>query len=135
MDQHVPLPKFKENLKHLISMVRSKSSAYYSPSTSIILILPPPVNTYQRNADLASRAPPRKPDRKFEITKLYAEAVLEVGAEEGVPTVDAYSRLWEAAGQDEKALSSYLLDGLHLNEAGYQVRYFLFTRYPSLTSF
>jgi len=121
--QHVPLPKFKVNLKQIISMVTSPKSAYYSPSTRILLISPPPVNTYQRNADLAARVEPREPDRKFEVTKVYAEAVLEVGKEVGVAVVDAWSRLWEAAGKDERSLSAFLYDGLHLNAAGYEIVY------------
>lgn len=116
-------------------MIRSKSSAHYSPATRILLISPPPVNTYQRNAILAARDPPQQPDRKFEITKLYAEAVLEVGAEAGVIVVDAYSSLWDAAGHDEQALRKYLADGLHLNEAGYEVRCWLLTRYYSYDLF
>jgi len=121
--QHVPLAKFKANLKHLISAVRSPRSARYSPSTRILLISPPPVNTYQRGADLLSRDPPRELDREFDTTKTYAEAVLEVGEEEGLPVVDCWSTLWEAAGRDERSLSAFLYDGLHLNEAGYEVAY------------
>lgn len=102
-------------------MVKSPSSEYYSPKTRILLISPPPVNTYQRGADLASRNPPRKCDREFEFTKLYAEAVTKTAQEEGVAVADLWSVIWEAAGKDERALSAYLLDGLHLNAKGYEV--------------
>ena len=103
-------------------MVRSPSSEYYSPKTRILLISPPPVNTYQRGADLVSRNPPRECDRKFEFTKLYAEAVVKTAQEEGVAVADVWSAIWEAVGKDERALSAYLADGLHLNAKGHEVR-------------
>ena len=119
--QHVPLTQFIANLKHLITMVRSPSSEYYSQETRILLISNPPVNTHQRGADLASRDPPRECDRDFELTKLYAEAVIQTAKEEGVAVADVWTVLWEAAGKDERALSGWLLDGLHLNAKGYEV--------------
>lgn len=74
------------------------------------MITPPPVNTHQWT------------DRIFEETKLYAEAAKEVGAQVGVPVADVWTEIWEAAGRDERACERYLLDGLHLNAAGYEVR-------------
>jgi len=102
-------------------MVRSPSSEYHSPKTRILLISPPPVNTYQRSAELASRNPPRECDREFEFTQLYAEAVVKTAQEEGVAVADVWTVVWEAAGRDERALSAYLLDGVHLNAKGYEV--------------
>jgi len=106
-------------------MVRSPSSEYYSPETRILLISPPPVNTYQRGADLATRDPPRTCDREFGFTRLYAEAVVKTAQEERVSVADIWTVVWEAAGKDERALSRYLLDGLHLNAEGYEVRVIL----------
>ena len=102
-------------------MVKSPKSSYYSPTTRIILITPPPVNTFQRRAELESRVPPLTLDRDFEVTKAYAESVRVVARSEGVALVDIWSALWEAAGKDEKSLSKFLVDGLHLNEEGYRV--------------
>jgi hypothetical protein len=102
-------------------MVRSPSSEYHSPKTRILLISPPPVNTYQRSAELVSRDPPRECDREFEFTKLYAEAVVKTAQEEGVAVADIWAAVWEAAGKEERALSEYLIDGLHLNAKGYKV--------------
>ena len=119
--QHVPLPHFTENLLKMIQMVQSPSSPYYSPDTKIILISAPPVNTRQRGADLASRDPPKDLDRLFEKTQTYAEEVVRLGKKEGLPVVDAWTKLWEAAGKEESALKEYLYDGLHVNEAGYKV--------------
>ncbi|EDR10954.1 uncharacterized protein LACBIDRAFT_315990 [Laccaria bicolor S238N-H82] len=121
--QHVPLSKFVSNMKHLVQMVKSPTSAYYSPTTRIILITPPPVDTYQRRADLESRNPPIALDRLFATTEAYAQAVKDVAAEENVAVVDVWGTLWEAVGKEEKLLNKFLIDGLHLNEAGYQVVY------------
>lgn len=107
--QHVPRDRYKANLAHLVDMVKSPTSAYYSPDTRIILITPPPVNTYQWT------------ERIFTETKLYAEAVKELGAQVGVPVADVWTEIWEAAGRDERACEQFLHDGLHLNAAGYEV--------------
>ncbi|KIK59855.1 hypothetical protein GYMLUDRAFT_44325, partial [Collybiopsis luxurians FD-317 M1] len=121
--QHVPLAKFASNLKYLVNLVQSDRSEYYSPNTCIVLATPPPVNTYQREADLGSRNPPLQLDRDFETTRRYAEAVRDVAREEGVGLVDIWTKAWDAAGHDERTLSNYLYDGLHLNGAGYQLMY------------
>jgi lysophospholipase L1-like esterase len=112
--QHVPLPRFEDNLR---AMIHAAPKA-----THVLLLTPPPVNTHQRGADLASRDPPKELDRLFNVTKAYADAVKTVGAAEKVPVADVWTALWNAAGCDEAALSRFLIDGLHLNEAGYQVR-------------
>ncbi|KAK7467079.1 isoamyl acetate-hydrolyzing esterase [Stygiomarasmius scandens] len=121
--QHVPLPKFISNLKHIVNLVQSPDSDHYSPDTRIILVTPPPVNTIQRKEDLESRTPPLALDRLFETTQQYAEAVKDVGREVKVPIVDIWTRMWEAAGKTEANLSNYLNDGLHLNKAGYELMY------------
>ena len=120
--QHVPLAEFKANLNQMVTAIKSPESARYSPTTRIILISPPPVNTLQRGADLAARDPPLALDRHFEVTKAYARAVKEVAEAENVGFVDIWTALWDAAGHEEKSLGKYLRDGLHLNEQGYEVR-------------
>jgi len=109
--QHVPRDKFKSNLSHLIHMVNSPTSAWYSPDTRIILVTPPPVNTFQW------------PERVFDATKSYAEAVKEVGVQENIPVADIWTAMWDASGHEEKALSNFLYDGLHLNGDGYFIVY------------
>ena len=116
--QHVSLDAFVGNLRQMISAIRA---ADISRETRIILLTPPPVNTYQRGAALAARDPPQACDREFLVTKQYAEAVLAVAAAEHVSVVDIWSAMYEAAGGDEQKLSEYLVDGLHPNEAGYYV--------------
>ncbi|KDR81822.1 hypothetical protein GALMADRAFT_135217 [Galerina marginata CBS 339.88] len=121
--QHVPLPKFSANLKHMVSLIKSPTSQYYSPTTRIILISPPPINTLTWGAYLAALDPPLKLDREFEVTRAYAEAVANVAKEEGVGYVDVWTPLWEAAGKEEKKLEKFLSDGLHLTGEGYKVVY------------
>lgn len=118
--QHVPLAAFISNMKHLINMINSPSSPHYSPDTEVILITPPPVNTYQREVELKNRDSPVKLDREFEATRSYAMAVKNVGEEMGLGVADVWTRIWEKAGKNERALSKYLWDGLHLNGEGYE---------------
>jgi len=121
--QHVPLSKFTSNLTHMVNMILSPTSPYYSPTTRVILITPPPVNTFQRRADLESRQPPLTLDRDFEVTKAYAESVRKVARDEDVALVDVWSALWEAADKNEMLLERFLKDGLHLNAEGYKIMY------------
>ncbi|RDB24244.1 Isoamyl acetate-hydrolyzing esterase 1 [Hypsizygus marmoreus] len=121
--QHVSLGKFASNLREWVDAIQSPDSLYYSPQTRIILISPPPVNTYQRRADLESRNPPKSLDRTFETTRAYAEAVRDVAQEKQVGFTDAWTVLWKAAGEDERSLARFLNDGLHLNGEGYRVMY------------
>ncbi|KAG2147129.1 SGNH hydrolase-type esterase domain-containing protein [Suillus cothurnatus] len=109
--QHVPIDRYKTNLSHIIQMVKSPTSAYYSPETRIILITPPPVNTKQW--DSTSRA--------FETTRSYAGAVREVGEKENVPVADVWTKIFDAAGRSEEACEKYLSDGLHLTSDGYNI--------------
>ncbi|KAJ7090033.1 SGNH hydrolase-type esterase domain-containing protein [Mycena crocata] len=126
--QHVPLSKFIENIKHILHLIQSAESPYYSPSTKIILITPPPINTHQRAADLSSRDPPLPLDRKFDTTKEYAEGVKQVAAECQVSVVDVWTAIWTDAGETEETLAKYLSDGLHLNPEGYTVVYEAFIK-------
>ena len=82
---------------------------------------PPPVNTYQRAADLASRPVPLDLDRNFETTRAYANAVKEVAQAKQVAYADIWMEFWQAAGEQESALERYLYDGLHPNADGYKV--------------
>lgn len=104
----------------MISLVRDPSSIYYSPNTKFLLLTPPPVDEPVRTLDLASRAVPLGPDRDAERTRLFAEAVKEVGREAGVPVVDTWTGIMQAA-EREGGLERYLVDGLHLSAEGYRV--------------
>ncbi|KAG8898359.1 hypothetical protein FRB99_007492 [Tulasnella sp. 403] len=121
--QHLPLDLFASNIRQMISMVRSPDSAWYSPETEIILITPPPINEQARAADLASRNPPIALDRSVANSKLYVDAVTEIGRENGIPVVDMHDPIWTATGGDPDKLAEYLNDGLHLTKAGYTILY------------
>ncbi|KZT29894.1 SGNH hydrolase [Neolentinus lepideus HHB14362 ss-1] len=120
--QHVPLDVFTTNLSKLVNYVKSPDSLYYSPSTRVVLITPPPLYLKQWNEYLAGVG--EEPQgRSLDSSHRYAEAVKEVGKKEGVPVVDAWTGIWEAAGKVEEALRKYLKDGLHPNANGYAVVY------------
>jgi len=121
--QHVPLDKFISNLKTMIEMVQSSDSLYYSPSTRIILITPPPVGAIQRAADLAARDPPLPLDRLFETTRMYADGIRALALDKKVAVADVWTSLWEGVTQNEAALDEVLADGLHLNRKGYEIMY------------
>jgi len=133
--QHVPREKYGENLTKLVRMVTHPFSAHYSPDTRILLLTPPPVNTYQWGLHREEQG--RAKDRDFEVTRTYAETVKEVGEKEGVPVVDLWTKIWDACGRVEEKLSEYLWDGLHLNEQGYAIVFdeiinSISARYPEL---
>ncbi|KAJ8457422.1 hypothetical protein ONZ51_g11541 [Trametes cubensis] len=123
--QHVPLERYKANLTALVQAVRSPASPRYSPETCVILMTPPPVqherwaHGYAAMKGVAVQAP----DWDFDMAKMYAEGVVEVGKSEGVPVVDVWTKMWEAAGKDMDKVGEFLFDGLHLNAKGYELVY------------
>ena len=120
----VSVERFVQNMKTLISMVQSPESEWYSPSTKIVLITPPPISETARAADLASRDPPLACDRTAEHSKRYVDAVLALGEEFQLPTVNVYQPIWDLTENGNPAkLAIYLGDGLHLTAAGYTVSY------------
>ncbi|KAH9930895.1 SGNH hydrolase-type esterase domain-containing protein [Fomitopsis serialis] len=121
--QHVPLDRYASNLAQLVQLVASPSSPYHAPHTKLLLITPPPLNSHQWRVTLRQDDPPKELDRTFEVTAEYAERVRRVGTEVGVPVVDVWTCVWDAAGHVEERLSEYLYDGLHLNENGYALAY------------
>ncbi|KAI0059080.1 SGNH hydrolase [Artomyces pyxidatus] len=119
--QHVPLARFGENLAAMIRMITSPTSPHYSPETKILLLTPPPVSPVLWGAELATHDPPGEQDRAVESSREYAAEVERVGQREGVPVVDVWNKVWDAAGKDEKGLERFLYDGLHLNDEGYKI--------------
>jgi hypothetical protein len=109
--QHVPIPNYKAFLSKLISLVRSPTSAYYSPETKILLITPSPVadgldyansrRTWMGNEQIHG---PIQPVHLNAVTKEYAKACVDVAEAEGVTVIDMHSAITEAAGgcSDEK---------------------------------
>jgi hypothetical protein len=112
--QHVPLSRFSENITTMVRSIRSPESPWYSPETKVFLITPPPIHVPSMREDM-------QPTRAFDVTKAYAEEVKSVGEAEKVPVVDAWTGVWEAAGENKEAVKAFLTDGLHLGKAGYEV--------------
>ncbi|KAL0077588.1 SGNH hydrolase-type esterase domain-containing protein [Phycomyces blakesleeanus] len=133
--QHVPLEKYKKNLEELISMVRSPSSPYYNPSLRLVLITPPPINEVQWKVVCEENG--IQLDRKFETTRLYAECARNVGKEHKIPVINLWDEILDRAKEQNRDLSQFLSDGLHLSSLGNQTAYELFmevinTHFPEL---
>jgi isoamyl acetate esterase len=98
----------------MVRAIRAPESQWYSPETRLLLITPPPIHVPSIRIDL-------QPTRTFDVTKAYAKEVKKVGKAENVPVVDAWSRIWEAAGKNKEEVKGFLTDGLHLDKSGYEV--------------
>ncbi|CAE7187487.1 hypothetical protein PTNB73_06711 [Pyrenophora teres f. teres] len=133
--QHIPLDEFKANLRAIVSHPQIQA---HDPR--IILVSPAPINEHlwwprdQSNGYTSVT-------RLAATTKIYADAVAELGTELRLPVVN----LWEAfmAKTDFKlgawklgdplpgsleiaqsdALVELMYDGLHFNPAGYEMLY------------
>ncbi|CDS13695.1 hypothetical protein LRAMOSA05869 [Lichtheimia ramosa] len=110
-DQHVPLEEYKENLRKMISMIKSPDSPYYNPTTRLILITPPPLDESQWEKHCDGPL-----NRTFESAKQYAAAVRQVAKECNVVVADLWTMLVEESG--ETPFGEYLNDGLHLSAKG-----------------
>ncbi|KAI0586984.1 GDSL Lipase Acylhydrolase family protein [Pyrenophora tritici-repentis] len=133
--QHIPLDEFKANLKAIVSHPQIKA---HGPR--IILVAPAPINEHlwwPRDASNGYTSV----TRLAATTKVYADAVAELGTELKLPVVN----LWEAfmAKTDFKlcawklgdalpgsleiaqsdALVELMYDGLHFSPAGYEILY------------
>lgn len=105
----------------MVRSLRETESECYAPWTRIILITPPPIHEATRANELARRAPPRELDRSTENTKAYVEATKEVATTEGLPVLNAWDAIWDAAKHETGNLTTFLSDGLHLTKEGYEV--------------
>ncbi|KAM5485696.1 hypothetical protein McanCB56680_001998 [Microsporum canis] len=129
-DQHVPLDKYRENLKAII-----QHPVVRRGGTKVVLLTPPPVNEYQLTAfDLSKGVTPLS--RSANNTKLYADACREVGQSLNVAIADIWSAFMKEAGwvdgqpiagsknvPENSKLASLLVDGLHFTGDGYKVMY------------
>jgi isoamyl acetate esterase len=126
--QHVPLKKYRENLKTILN---HPSVTAHNPT--IFLVTPPPINEVHLE-ELDLKKGYISITRHQKVTAQYAEAVREVAKEhEKVVLVDLWEALMEARltltptyeGQcekrDDEGLRKLLVDGLHLTGAGYKV--------------
>ena len=108
--QFVPLEEYVANLRLIMRAVAHTGCA------RLLLITPPPVDTAAwhttcvRDYGVPSDA---DPNRSFEFTREYAEAVVQLGKETGTPTLDLHAAFLARPDWRE-----CLRDGLHPNAAG-----------------
>lgn len=106
--QHVPVERYWDNLGAMCDYLLDAGL----PKTAIVLITPPPVHEemwMQHNLDKEWT----RSDRLNSVTRLYAQAVEELGRERGIDTVHLYSEV-----EQKENLQQYLSDGLHMSKAG-----------------
>lgn len=115
--QHVPLPEYIDNLRFFLDALTSPASPYaaaHSEGLNIVLVTPPPLLVSMMAGD-----PEFAAQRVPGVTKRYAEAVIELGAEykakeaEGagrwkIGVVDMWNKTIEAAGGEGEGLSEFL---------------------------
>lgn len=113
--QHVSLDDYQANLRKMIALIHSPTSPYYSPSTKIVLITPPPfLEKMWRVQHVAwalreGRATTEEEavygcERFSAVTQEYAAACRRVAEETGVECVDVHTGMIEAAGGFEESL-------------------------------
>lgn len=118
--QHVSLERFKSNTKTMIDLVKNPESPFYNPKMRLILITPPPINEEQWRKQCENNG--EKLNRTNEAARAYAECIKDVGRETGTPVADIWSTIMDKVGRDDRDLSEFLGDGLHLNANGYKVK-------------
>lgn len=119
--QHVPLDRFRSNIREMVSLVRDDpASPYYSPETSIILINAPSFYPEHWLDERAKKGLPREHDRDLEVTRRYAQEIKSLGEELGVPVADAYAAVAkEIERVGEHNPTAIWSDGLHLTSLSY----------------
>ena len=112
---YVPLDEYVANLQAIVTAAKAAGGG----GARVLLITPPPCDHEAWHAYCAANygdvPKDADPNRLFEVTKQYAQAVVRLGAETGTPTLDLHGKFEERA--DWKALFK---DGLHPNIAGGQ---------------
>lgn len=120
--QHVPLERFRSNIREMVSLMRDPASPYHSPETSIILINSPTFYPELWLDERAKRGLPREHDRDLTVTRRYADEVKSLGLELGVPVADADAVIAQEIKQvGEENPEAIWSDGLHLTQRSYAV--------------
>ncbi|KAJ2489208.1 isoamyl acetate-hydrolyzing esterase [Coemansia sp. RSA 2050] len=81
---------FAQNLRYIVSLLRSPESAHYSPHTRILFVTPPAVGDRMHAESMRKRGLPST--HQNQLTRRYAEIVCSVAHDLGSPCVD----LWTA---------------------------------------
>lgn len=106
----IPLVDYQANLEYIVDQILATK-----PATKIVLMSPPPL-VDDPAAPLYNASNAR--------VATYAAAVEAVTVSKSVNFLDIYTILWNLSGNSQTTLNStYLLDGVHLNQAGQDVIY------------
>jgi len=115
--QHVPLEEYKMNIKDIVERLKCLAGC-------VVLLTPPPVSethriqhakdTYGIDLELGS-------ERTNRVTKMYAQACVDVGEMCGVAVVDMWRACMEK--EPERYGDVFLNDGLHLTSQGNELVY------------
>ncbi|KAL8278098.1 hypothetical protein RQP46_009558 [Phenoliferia psychrophenolica] len=94
----------------------------HSPTTKFLLLTCPPVDLAKWGVELLSKEPGgRAMDREESRTREFADAVLEVATQIGVPSIDVHEAIAKEAEGQQVGVGEFLSDGLHLSGAGYAI--------------
>ena len=109
--QHVPLADYKDNLRRMIGYLRQNLSINY-----VVLITPPPISERHRfiHVEKTYGVKLAKPERTNEAAGRYADAVIALGDELGIPVLN----LWKEFQSNQDWSDHLLCDGLHLTPEG-----------------
>ncbi|CEG65904.1 hypothetical protein RMATCC62417_02586 [Rhizopus microsporus] len=117
--QHVPVDKYKSNIKEMVNLIKNPQSEFYNPKMRLILITPPPLYEPLWKKRCEERGDPM--NRTNESAKIYAEALKETAKELNVVVIDLWTAIMSASEQNKQDLSYFLSDGLHLTDKGYKI--------------
>lgn len=114
---HVPLPRFKDNLKKIVSAIIEHAGHH----VKIIIICPPPVHHESRLKHQIERHGTNatgKLERTLQLSGAYAKAAAEVANNLKIPHLNLWKDMQKAAPGPGELWSKYLDDGLHLSREG-----------------
>lgn len=107
---HVPLPEYIENMRRIVTHLKSLSD-----TTRLIILSCPPVNEEKVRENTSSFF--SELVRTNELCRIYSEACKELCLEMGVKVVD----LWTAFQQRDDWLTACFTDGVHLSAEGSKI--------------
>lgn len=110
--QHVPLFKYKENLKRIVSVIHQECDG----NVKIVIIGPPPIHHEARLRYQVERYGEKatgKLERTCELAGEYSNAAKDIADELGLPFLNLWKNML-----DQENWQSFLSDGLHLSREG-----------------
>ena len=113
--QHVPIEAYQESLKSIFGIAKE-----HCPHAKFILVAPPPIHREGRLKYQVERYGVHKAtgelERTLDLSLQYASAAESVAKGLGVPCLNVWNEMQEAA--PEPLWHAYLSDGLHLSPSG-----------------